>query len=644
VSTGRRKLRVKLILPALTEATSPFWRPIKYSLFPPLGLATLAAYLGPEDDAVIVDEHVEPLRLDDRPDLVLIQVCITNAYRAYRIADHCRAKGSFVGLGGLHVTSLPEEAAAHADAIFLGPGEQIFPQFLAEFRAGEPRSVYRSATGRSLDRLPPLRRDLIKRRNYLVPNSIVVTRGCPQHCDFCYKDAFFAGGRSFYTQRVDDALAEIERLPGRHLYFLDDHLLGDRRFAAALFDGMRGMGRLFQGAATVDSILRGDLIERAAEAGLRSIFVGFETLTPGNLARSNKRQNLGRDYRAVTDRLHRLGVMINGSFVFGMDDDGEDVFARTVAWAIEHGITTATFHIQTPYPGTRLHAQMRAAGRIITHNWDLYDTRHVVYRPAQLRPEALKEGYDWAYREFYRWDAIARAALAHGSLKHQAKHFFYASGWKKFERLWNIVIRTRQLGRMTPFLEAVLSRVTRSGVGRDEPEPIDRAQAQPGAEATARRALGAAGRATAAHQQLMAALDHGVADQAQPLPDLVEIPTGIVGVDLGQHVAQHALQDARHLVVRNLEEADRPALRVRAQRIGQGLESAGGGWLVSHVESTIGTPGWFARSASWCIRATRTRKPEASGGWCSRCAGRYHRATPWEGRHGATPRQGIKVD
>ena len=80
--------------------------------------------------------------------------------------------------------------------------------------------------------MPPIRRDLIARRNYLVPNSIVVTRGCPQHCDFCYKDAFFAGGRSFYTQRVDDALAEIARLPGRHLYFLDDHLLGDPRFAA----------------------------------------------------------------------------------------------------------------------------------------------------------------------------------------------------------------------------------------------------------------------------------------------------------------------------------------------------------------------------------------------------------------------------
>ena len=213
-------INAKFILPALTEATDPYWRPIKYSLFPPLGLATLAAYLSPDDRAVIADEHVEPLTLNDTPDLVVIQIYITNAYRAYKIADHYRSQGAFVCLGGLHVTSLPNEAAVHADAIFLGPGEQTFPQFLKDLRAGVPQRVYASTEGRTLERVPPVRRDLIKRTYYLVPNSIVVTRGCPQHCDFCYKDAFFQNGRGFYTQRVDDALAEIERLPGRHLYFL----------------------------------------------------------------------------------------------------------------------------------------------------------------------------------------------------------------------------------------------------------------------------------------------------------------------------------------------------------------------------------------------------------------------------------------
>jgi len=247
-------MKVKMILPALTEAMSLYWRPIKYSLFPPSGLATLAGYLDDDDEVVIQDEHVEPLNLDDEPDLVAMQVYITSAYRAYELADHYRRKGAHIALGGLHVTSLPEEAARHADTIFLGPGEDTWPSFLADFRAGRPGRVYHSRE-RTLAGQPRPRRDLIKRHLYLVPNSIVVSRGCPHNCDFCYKDAFFKGGKSFYTQPVDAALIEIERLPGHHLFFLDDHLFGNPRFAEALFEGMMGMGRVWQ-AANPEELVR----------------------------------------------------------------------------------------------------------------------------------------------------------------------------------------------------------------------------------------------------------------------------------------------------------------------------------------------------------------------------------------------------
>src|SRR6187455_1795028 len=404
-----RPVKVKMILPALTEATSPFWRPIKYSLFPPLGLATLAAYLSDDDEVELQDEHVETLDLHDCPDLVVIQVYITSAYRAYDLADHYRARGAYVALGGLHVTSLPDEAAAHADTIFIGPGEDTWPTFLLDFRRGQPERIYRSQV-RTLNGLPPIRRDLIKRRLYLVPNSIVVSRGCPHVCNFCYKEAFFEGGRSFYTQGVDDALAEIERLPGRHLYFLDDHLFGDRRFASALFDGMRGMGRLWQAAGTVNAVLAPGLLEKAVDSGLRSLFVGFETLNPANLTEQRKYQNLKRDYAAAIRRLHDLGVMINGSFVFGMDGDDGSVFERTVGWAIQHGIETATFHILTPYPGTALHCRLSEQNRLTVHDWDLYDTRHAVFRPSKMTGPQLEAGYHWAYREFYRWSTIARGA------------------------------------------------------------------------------------------------------------------------------------------------------------------------------------------------------------------------------------------
>jgi len=471
-------MRVKMSLPALTEAKSPYFRPIKYSLFPPLGLATLAGYLSPDDEIELVDEHVEHVPLDDHPDLVVIQVYITSASRSYELADYYRKRGSYVCLGGLHVTALPDEAAAHADTIFMGPGEDTWPRFLRDFRERRPAPRYQS-TVRSLAGLPPLRRDLLRRGRYLVPNSLVVSRGCPHHCDFCYKDSFFSGGRSFYTETVDRALEEIEKLPGRHLYFLDDHLFGNRRFALALFEGLRGMGRVWQAAGTVKTVLDPELLDLATASGLRSLFVGFETLNPEALAEQQKWHNLRQDYRQAVKMLHDRGIMINGSFVFGMDHDGPEVFERTVEWAIESGIETATFHILTPYPGTRLYDRMEAEGRIVSRDWNLYDTRHCVFKPARLTPGQLEDGYWKAYSDFYRWSSIWRAAATKPGFVSSLRHLAYSSGWKKFEPIWGVLIHSGLLGLMRPVLETVLDAQKSFSPGRvcanplgDAPQPI----------------------------------------------------------------------------------------------------------------------------------------------------------------------------
>jgi hypothetical protein len=210
-------------------------------------------------------------------------------------------------------------------------------------------------------------------------------------------------------------------------------------------------------------VLRPDLLEKAVTCGLRSLFVGFETLSEDNLRDQRKPHNLGRDYGAAIRRLHDLGVMVNGSFVFGMDGDDATVFDRTVEWAIGQGIETATFHILTPYPGTALHARMTCDGRMLHEQWDLYDTRHVVYRPARMSAEALEAGYWRAYREFYRWNAIVRGASTKASLIGMARHVAYASGWKKLEPLWDFVIRAQRVSRLRPVLECVLTGFGRFG-------------------------------------------------------------------------------------------------------------------------------------------------------------------------------------
>lgn len=449
-------MKVKMILPALAEARGLYRRTTKYKRFPPLALATLAAYLSPEDEIDLQDEHVEAVHLDDEPDLVVIQVYVTSAYRSYAIADHYRRKGSYVCLGGLHVTSLPREAAQHADSIFLGPGEDTWPRFLRDFAQGAPRKVYRS-THRSLIGAPPLRRDLIKRNLYLVPNTLVVSRGCPHHCDFCYKDSFYRGGKSYYTMAVDQALAEIERLPGKHLCFLDDNLLANPKFASQLFAGMAGMGRIWIGAGTVQSVLTlPKLLELAVRAGLRSLFIGFETLSAISLSSVHKYHNLSADYNQAIRRLHDLGVMVNASIVFGMDGDDKDTFDWTVDWTVQQGLESATFHIVTPYPGTALYDRLESEGRILTHDWDLYDTRHAVFKPARMSVRELEEGYWRANRRFGQWRSIWRSAATKTNWHERLRHLMFSGGLRHFNAFWMAISRAKRISRMIPLLESLL--------------------------------------------------------------------------------------------------------------------------------------------------------------------------------------------
>jgi radical SAM superfamily enzyme YgiQ (UPF0313 family) len=219
---------------------------------------------------------------------------------------------------------------------------------------------------------------------------------------------------------------------------------------------MRPMKRVWQAAGTVNAVMNTPLIEKAVAAGLRSLFIGFETLSTSNLKDHNKGQNLHRDYAEAIRRLHRLGVMVNGSFVFGMDNDDISVFDRTTDWAIAQGIETASFHILTPYPGTVLYKNMTEQNRILHRNWSLYDAKHAVFQPARMTPEELEQGLLRAYNKFYSWGSIFKGACAQRSLWKAARHVAYAGGWKKFDPVWNFLIRHKLMNRMIPMLEAIL--------------------------------------------------------------------------------------------------------------------------------------------------------------------------------------------
>jgi Domain of unknown function (DUF4070) len=153
-----------------------------------------------------------------------------------------------------------------------------------------------------------------------------------------------------------------------------------------------------------------------------------------------------------------------------MDDDDPSVFERTVDWALRQGIHTATFHILTPYPGTRLHRRLTDEGRITSTDWDRYDTRHSVFTPARMSAETLEAGYWRVYKDFYCWRSIGRSAWAQPGARERLRHLLYTTGWKKLEPVWDLAMRTHRVHQFLPLLEAILDRFEGSRESGRAPE------------------------------------------------------------------------------------------------------------------------------------------------------------------------------
>jgi radical SAM superfamily enzyme YgiQ (UPF0313 family) len=280
---------------------------------------------------------------------------------------------------------------------------------------------------------------------------MVTSRGCPHSCDFCYKSSFW--GPKYYEARpIAEIERELETVKDGMVFFLDDNLLSNRQHARAMFELLRGSGTVWQAAASLDVTRDSRYLDEAYEAGCRSLFVGFESISPQNMRGNNKGINAATNYLEACRRFHESGIMINGSFVFGFDCDGADVFERTVEFAIEGKFLTATFHVLTPLPGTRAFERLDAAGRILHRKWAYYDTDHAVFRPLRMTAEQLELGHKRAYREFLAYSSIMRRSMGlPGTLKRLA----YNIGWMKVDPLWEVIIR---LGLM-PYAARIFRRV-----------------------------------------------------------------------------------------------------------------------------------------------------------------------------------------
>ncbi len=372
----------------------------------------MVAGLTPRDqwDTTIVDEAVEPVDLDTPADLVGITVMTPLAKRAYELSAGFRERGVPVVLGGIHPTALPKEAARHADAVVVGEAEGIWPRVLADARRHRLAKFYRAETRPPLDSLPLPRRDLFRPEAYLTTATVQTSRGCPFSCDFCSVTRFF--GRSYRCRPVADLVRELEGLGQKIVFFVDDNIFGAPSRAKQLFQSLIPLRLNWVGQSSINIAKNAELLRLAAKSGCRGLFIGLESLLPENLQVAGKNLlNRVDDYREAIARIQGHGIGVEGAFIFGFDQDDPGVFGRTVEFARKVRLAAAQFGILTPFPGTPLRARLERDKRIFDRDWGRYTISNVVFRPLKMTAQALQDGFDWAYRNFYGYPSIISRLL-----------------------------------------------------------------------------------------------------------------------------------------------------------------------------------------------------------------------------------------
>lgn len=404
-------MKLRLIAPAVPGNRGK----LKKVLVPPLGLGMIAALTPPDVEVSLTDENVAAIDFQEETDLVGITVLTITARRAYEIADIFRARGTKVVLGGIHASFLPDEAAQHADAVVIGEAEETWPRLIADFKANSLQKRYEQGERLPLNNLPIPRRSLFAEGAYLIKNTLAATRGCPYSCSFCSVSSFF--GRTYRCRPVDEVIKELDTFNGgKYFFFVDDNIIGNPKFAKELFRALIPYKIKWFGQASVTIAKDDELLELAAASGCIGLLIGFESISPANLATVGKKINVVDEYPNVIRKIHSKGIGIHGFFITGLDEDKEDVFERTVRFAQKMKLESAGFAYPMPLPGTDFYNSMDKEGRIITKEWSRY-ADEIVFEPKLISRQVLQSGHKWASQEFFKLPSIwKRLGLARRNL------------------------------------------------------------------------------------------------------------------------------------------------------------------------------------------------------------------------------------
>jgi len=383
---------------------------------PPLTGMHLAALVGERAEVVLRHEKIRPMD-PDRPgeaDVFFLSTGTGFAPRAYMLADRLRALGRTVVMGGPHVTVWSEEALGHADAVVTGEAEGVMGRLLDDLEAGTLERLY-AGSPQPLAGLPVPRYDLLE-PEYFVGRVVMATRGCPFGCAFCSTPRLSPG---FRTRPVEEVVRDIESSPDRGwhrrrvVWFWDDNLTADRRYAKSLLAEMVPLGKLWVTQASIECTHDDALLGLMADSGCMGVFLGIETLSRENLRTVRKGHNVPSRYVEAIRRLHDHGIAVMAGFLVGFDTETAGDVVAVADHLEEIGVDVPFLSVLTPFGETALRERLEAEGMLIEERgWEYYNGYNVTYRPRRMSPDDLERAHRDLWARSFSTARVARRVAA----------------------------------------------------------------------------------------------------------------------------------------------------------------------------------------------------------------------------------------
>jgi radical SAM superfamily enzyme YgiQ (UPF0313 family) len=419
---------IKLIQPRMHRR--PMDTDIKNRMSPPLGLYTIANMFRNCHDILVENENIHQLETNDSPDIVGISVNVDSLPRAIEIASIYRRRNIPVVLGGILPTTAPDVIPTNLGiTICIGAAEGTWPDIISDFQNGTLKERYTCSHAMTSEQIVSPAYDMMPKGYYLYRNIIHTSRGCPFRCDFCYNSS---PQRHYLHRTIKDVMREVREAGSRHIMFIDDNFVGDPRWTRKLLVELKREKIKWNAAVSINVVNIPGILDEMKESGCQGLFIGFESINSASVEGVHKVQNSVDRYEYAVSEIHKRGIMINASFVFGLDSDTKETFAQTVDWIVKNKIETVTSHILTPYPGTTFYNQVLHEGRLITTNLEFYDTAHVVMQPKNMTQEELYNGYLWVYEQVYSFKNILRRMPR--SLKQVPAYLMFNFFYRKWGR------------------------------------------------------------------------------------------------------------------------------------------------------------------------------------------------------------------